>query len=284
MGARRLDEERIDILLLGRKRFREVSAPFSKLSSTRFQAPQSFRGNLRGAGLNAARFEEGRRLPHGPRPSGKLCSGQVGGSAAQTPKGADRRPDREPKHEEGEQGRGRRFRPVVDLGETPGCKTRVLWIVGGVRFRCVEEGKIGIVVSSPASGCLFLVPLGEKCEAGVTDSCFRGDDNPVSREVEAAPEVEAITEGPEHRVDAADGVPGLGPNEGTGGSRCEDITRGVVLALVDFSRADAFQTTGAPCSVNAEFQKLSAVHAHLFSADEADGASTVRDFPEGAQA
>ena len=118
----------------------------------------------------------------------------------------------------------------------------------------------------------------------MTDSCFRGDDNPVSREVEAAPEVEAITEGPEHRVDAADGVPGLGADEGACGACCEDITCGVVLALVDFSRADAFQTTGAPRGVNAEFQELCAVHAHLFSADEADGASTVRDFPQGAQA
>ena len=89
--------------------------------------------------------------------------------------------------------------------------------------------------------------------------------------MEAAPHVEAISEGTQRRIEAADGVVGLCAQEHTGCSDTQHIGCSVVLSLIDLILADAFESTSAGSGKNAEFEEPRAIPAHLFRADCSHG-------------
>ena len=89
--------------------------------------------------------------------------------------------------------------------------------------------------------------------------------------MEAAPHVEAISEGTQRGIEAADGVVGLCAQEHTGCSDTQHIGCSVVLSLIDLILADAFESTSAGSGKNAEFEEPRAIPAHLFRANCSHG-------------
>ena len=85
---------------------------------------------------------------------------------------------------------------------------------------------------------------GVEGRTGVTHASLGGDDHAVAGQVEPAPQVKSVAEGPERGVKSSDGLVGLGADEQAGGADAENVTRAVVLPLIDVVVADALETTG----------------------------------------
>ena len=105
----------------------------------------------------------------------------------------------------------------------------------------------------------------------MTHARLGSHDDAVAGQVETSTEVEAVTEGPERGVKAADGLVGLGADEQTGSSDAEDIARAVVLSLVDVVIADTLEAAGTGRGKDSELKKAAAIPAHLLDADGSDG-------------
>ena len=115
------------------------------------------------------------------------------------------------------------------------------------------------------------VEAGVEGHAGVTHASLGCDDHAVSGQVEPAPQVEPVAEGPERSVESSNSLVGLGADEHTCGADAENVTRAVVLPLVDVIVADALETTGTRRCENSQFEEAASVPAHLFDADGTDG-------------
>ena len=77
----------------------------------------------------------------------------------------------------------------------------------------------------------------------MTHASLGCDDHAVSGQVEPAPQVEPVAKGPERSVESSNSLVGLGADQHTGGADAENVTRAVVLPLVDVIVADALETT-----------------------------------------
>ena len=115
------------------------------------------------------------------------------------------------------------------------------------------------------------VEAGVEGYAGVTHAGLGGDDHAVSGQVEPAPQVKSVAEGPERGVKSSDGLVGLGADEQAGGADAKNVTRTVVLSLINVVVADALKATGARRCEDSRFKEARAVPAHLFDADGTDG-------------
>ena len=114
----------------------------------------------------------------------------------------------------------------------------------------------------------------------MTHACLGGHDHAIPGQVQAPPQVEAVTEGTERGIEPTDGRVGLGADEETGGADAEDVARAIVLALVDVVIADALESAGAGRGKDSEFEETGAVPAHLLDADSSDGLTDSGDRSE----
>ena len=115
------------------------------------------------------------------------------------------------------------------------------------------------------------VEAGVEGDAGATHARLGGHNHAISGQVQAPPQVEAITEGAERGIESADCLVGLGTDEQTGGADAEDVARAIVLALVDIVVTNTLESAGAGRSKDSEFKETAAVPAHLLDADSSDG-------------
>ena len=109
--------------------------------------------------------------------------------------------------------------------------------------------------------------------AGVAHARTGGYDHAVSREVEAAPHVEAVSEGTEGGIESADGLVRVGAQEEPGSADPENVAGAVVLALVDVAFADAFESARAGGGEDSQLKEPTPIPAELLDTDGRDGLS-----------
>jgi len=81
---------------------------------------------------------------------------------------------------------------------------------------------------------------------GCTHPGLGDDDDPMTGQVRPPGEVQAVTEPPERRVEAADGIEDIAPDEHSRGVDAQDVGAVVVLALVRLApRGTSHAATGS---------------------------------------
>ncbi len=104
----------------------------------------------------------------------------------------------------------------------------------------------------------------------MTHARLGGYDHAIPGQVQAPPQVEAVTEGTERGIESADCLVGLGTDEQTGGTDAEDVARAIVLALVNVVITDTLESAGTGRGKDAEFKETATIPAHLLDADSSD--------------
>ena len=91
--------------------------------------------------------------------------------------------------------------------------------------------------------------------------------------MEAAPHVEAVSEGTEGGIESADGLVSVGAQEEPGSADPENVAGAVVLALVDVAFADAFESARAGGGEDSQLEEPAPIPAELLDTDGRDGLS-----------
>ena len=190
---------------------------------------------------------------------------QRGTARQDASEGAGGAPHEEPQRQERQDEGGHRLAPVVHLGVAALAERSIGRVVA------IDDG-VGDIPRRFAVVCVrSTIEAGVEGDAGVTHARLGGYDHAISGQVQAAPQVEAVTEGAECGIEAADGLVSLGTDEQTGGADAEDVARAVVLTLVNVVIADTLESAGTGRGKDSEFEETAAVPAHLLNADSSDG-------------
>ena len=188
-------------------------------------------------------------------------------SREDTSQGAGGAPHEEPQGQEGKKDGWSGLTPVVHLGVAPltersvGRSVAVGKAVRDVTRRLIVLG----VVSSHEAGV--------QGDARMTHAGLGCHDDSVPCQVKPAPQVKSVSEGAECGVESSDGLIGLGADEQARGSDTENVTRAVVLPLVDIVVTDALEASGARRCEDTQFEEARSIPAHLLDTDGADGLS-----------